>query len=777
MTPGRTSSDRGVRATRVAGTPSSFERGTLAALEFEAALADVADRAVSPFGAARIQSRRPRADIDWIAAELTSVAELAELLVGGDAFRPDPVPDLGDIPKLLGMDGATLTGPQLVAVRVALDAMTRVRHELERVGHAAPGVAALAVDVPRPALARALERALDPDGTVRDGAAPEVDRARRRVRETRHALVDGLERMLRGLPAHEAPPDAAVTLRDGRYVIPIAREARARVPGIVHGESASGATLFVEPVRLVDDGNALAAAEAAEHRAVRMLLRKLTEEVRTQADALLAGWEMCVQVDEAYARARYAADYQAARPTMVPAPGQHRLRGVRHPLLLAEGVTAVPFDLDLDPDETAVIVSGPNTGGKTVLLKALGLSSALAQSGVLPPVGEGTVLPVFDDIIADIGDRQSIAASLSTFSAHVQVLREALERAERGTLVLLDEIGSGTDPVEGAALAGATISALIEAGARLVATTHLGALKELAVADPRVVNASLQFDAETLAPTYRLLKGVPGRSYGIVIARRLGLPSAVVEAAEGRVPEGERTLDKLLAEVEARLQAVSERETDAEMRSARLERDARAMAAERDAVARDRADVEERAAAVEREGREQARRFLLEARKRVEEALGVARAAVSEATAREARKLVEEGIRDEAKELERLEAALEHKGWTVKRGGRREQRKPPQEDAPPGGGGASWEHVDVAAASELDLRGMTADEARDAVLHAVDAAVLADLPVLRIIHGKGTGVLRATVTQLLTADRRVADHRLAPPREGGSGVTIAELVS
>ena len=447
---------------------------------------------------------------------------------------------------------------------------------------------------------------------------------------------------------------------------------------------------------------------------------------------------------------------------------------------------AVPFDLELEPFELGLVVSGPNTGGKTVLLKAVGLITALVQTGVVPPVGERSELPIYTAIVADIGDRQSIADNLSTFSAHLAAVRGALEVAGPGSLALLDEIGSGTDPVEGAALAAAVLETLVARQSRVVATTHLGDLKKVAAETAGVVNASLTFDAANLTPTYELVKGVPGRSYGLVMAKRLGLDSEVIGKAEARRPAAERSLDMLLAEVEQRAAALSEQEAEATARLGVVQaREARLAAREKTVEETEHA-VRERQGALEREGREQARRFLLEARKRVEEALGMARAAVSEATAKEARRLVEEGISQEADELRRLQDELARKGWRVKgkegdttqpvyvehRGGMRVAKLRDEPAAP-----AARVSSPPAAApiSEVDLRGMDAEDARDAVMRAVDAAVLADLPVVRLIHGKGTGVLRRVVDEALRADARVSTHRLAPPREGGTGVTIAEL--
>jgi len=776
-----------VRATGVAGTPSSFGEvaspQTLERLEFARALDLVAQRAAGPLGAARIRQRRPTADRTTVERELARVSELARLLAAADPIRPDPVGDIGDALRRVAVPGSVLDGIELLQVGLALEAARALRSHLDRVAATAPTLAALVADLPPASLGHDITRSFDSEGQVKDGADHAVDAARAAVRDARTRLVSALEAVLKRLDSGETPEGASVTVRDGRYVIPVARTAKGRVRGIVHGESASGATLFVEPSNAVELGNALAGAEAREARAVLAVYRRCSDALRDCVALAAAGWEMCVAVDDVYGRARYADEVDAAPPTIGSVPGPHVLINARHPLLFAEMPDAVPFTLELAEDETAVIVSGPNTGGKTVLLKTVGLASALIQAGILPPLGAGCVIPVCRRIFADIGDHQSIAASLSTFSAHVATMRDTLEAAGPGTLVLLDEVGSGTDPAEGAALAGAAIESLVRRGCRVLATTHLSALKRLAAETPGVLNASLQFDPDTLTPTYRFLKGVPGRSYGLVIARRLGLPSAVLDDAESRAPDPERTLDAALADLERRTADLAARELETAAMATRLdERHAEIVRAGDDLRTRE-AEANAREKELEREGRERARQFLLDARKRVEEALGMARAAVTEATAKEARRLVEAGISDEAEELQRLQEVLARKGWTV-RSGAASRPRPPAGPAAPGTKDkaplvqpSARPPIEVDASPEIDVRGMTVDEACDAVTRALDAAVLADLPVLRIIHGKGTGRLRAAVGALVAADRRIGTHRLAPPIEGGTGVTIAELES
>jgi DNA mismatch repair protein MutS2 len=442
-------------------------------------------------------------------------------------------------------------------------------------------------------------------------------------------------------------------------------------------------------------------------------------------------------------------------------------------LLVGAADPVVAFDLELAPDEFTLLISGPNTGGKTVLIKAVGLLSAMAQSGIIPPLGSGSHLPVFERVFADIGDRQSIAASLSTFSAHVAALREILDGAGAGSLVLLDEVGSGTDPAEGAALAGAVLRALTRRRAITLATSHLGALKQLAAQTTGIVNASLQFNAETLTPTYRFLKGVPGRSYGIAIARRLGVEGSVVAEAERAVPELERALDALLAEVENRARELERESTRLQASEAALAEERQRVERRGDDVAERERTVETRRKALDQEARAQARSYLLEARKTVEAALAQARAAVDEATAREARRMVEEAI----EQTDRPDAEPKQSGWISldelrrTRGtehAKRETSRPARTFPVP--------RETLPVQSEVSLRGMRADDAHDLLIRSLDEAVLSDIPYLRIIHGKGTGVLRQLVHDVLSADKRVRRFGFAPANQGGHGVTIAEFL-
>jgi len=742
----------------------------LETLEFPAALERVAAHAAGPLGAARVTRRFPATEPDAIRAALAQVAELAALVLTDDAIRAEPVPDIGAALELLGVPGSALEGAALAPLGRALAAARVVAGDLARLRADAPRTAALRVDPPPKELEQRLAVSLDSDGQVQDGASRTLARARRAVREARARLVHKLDAMLAALDPTDRAPDAAVTLREGRYVIPVRSTARARIGGIVHDESATRATVFLEPPEVIELGNALRAAEVEEQREVLQVLRDLTELLRPHRDAIAAAWEMCVAFDDLCARARYAVEVNGFAPAIGAGPLD--IRNGRHPLLVGDGVLVVPFDVALASDEYTVLVSGPNTGGKTVLIKAVGLLALMAQSGIIPPIGPQSTLPVFTGVFADIGDRQSIAASLSTFSAHVAVLRDILERAGAGSLVLLDEIGSGTDPAEGGALATAVLQTLTRRRAVTLATTHLGALKQLAAETVGIVNASLQFDADTLTPTYRLLKGVPGRSYGLAIARRLGIAPDVLEIAEQAVPRAERALDALLATVEARARELEAKQQALAARDASQRADAETLDARAASLAAREQDVKARAQRLEHEAREQTRAYLLEARKKVEEALGRARAAVDEATAKEARRLVEKAIDETAGETAGEKA---REGWMSLDELKRARKAPastgfhrpsPASDPPPSA---------VNTATEIALIGLRVAEAEPLLIKALDDAILADLPYLRVVHGKGTGALRQFVHEVLSGDPRVKRFGFAPPNQGGPGVTVVEF--
>ena len=788
----------------------------LAVLEFERALALVADRAPSPLGAARVQALRPRTDRTWLEAEHARVAGMRALHAHEGGWQSHRTPDLAAGLSRLRLEGTTWSAGELHAGATLLASSRRTADALadEKRPAAARAVLASLADalVRAPREEEAIGRIVGDDGEVRDDASPALRRIRRELRGAEAALIRLLERVVRELPEQQRVLDASITVRNGRYVIPVRREARGHVGGIVHDTSGSGATLFVEPPAAVEFGNRMRELEADEADEIERILREATDRLRPLQPEMLAAFDALVELESLAARAQFAIDVGAAPVDFVEPGGGISIVEGRHPLLVAQGVSVVPFALALGANQRTLLLSGPNTGGKTVLLKAIGLIVALLQAGVPAPVGAGSTIPLVDDIFADVGDEQSIAASLSTFSAHLKNVAEILDRSTFASLVLIDELGSGTDPREGGALGAAVLEALTARAVLTVATTHLGALKELATEVPGVVNASLQFDAERLAPTYRLIVGVPGRSYGLGIARRLGLPEAVLARAEERLPRAERDYEAMLADLERRSTELAERERDAgELRENAAERVGRLVARE--------AELKQRERTAERDAREQARRFLLDARTEVEAAVRAVKSAHGEGVdeaARHARRAVERGAGEAGERVQELDRAAAEAvrgelgragdvavGDTVSlatlggklarvlelRGGEaivtlgslkltvplgtvaRSRQSLAMEPLVPLRG----DLPEPVVKREIDVRGMRAAEVEELVLQAVDAAIHADLKAIRIIHGKGTGALRERVADMLARDTRVSSFRTGAWNEGGTGVTVAEL--
>ncbi|MDQ6689356.1 MAG: endonuclease MutS2 [Gemmatimonadota bacterium] len=783
-------------------------------IEFLRTLALIAERATSPLGAERVGELRPVTDREAIEREQARVEAVRSLISAEEAWSLYGVPDARAALTRLKVERASLTGPELL-VLAKLQRSSRLTRESLRAERASAIVTAVLTEQIEPLVSNKLREdlishAIDDDGNVSDNASPALRRIRRELKGAQGELIKLLERAMAKLEAHQRVADMSVTVRNGRFVIPVRREAQSAVGGIVHDASQTGGTLFVEPPAAVEAGNRIREMQSEEIEEVDRILFELTEKLRPHRQDLILSLEALIVLDSLVARARFAIEFRCARADLAdPTEGFAIVQG-RHPLLIAQGIDVVPFDLEMSAHERTLLISGPNTGGKTVLLKALGLFSALVQSGIPAPVAAGSRIAIFDNIYADVGDEQSILASLSTFSAHLRNLVEVLSSATAYSLVLVDELGSGTDPIEGAALGAAILEALTARGTLTVATTHLGALKELATEVDRVVNASLQFDPVALAPTYRLTKGVPGRSYGISIARRLNLPAEVLERAEQRIPTDERRVTALLAELEAREKALGATEREA----GEIAQDARERARR---VAERELNVTRRERDAERASRQEARRYLLEARADVERTIRELKAAseASEEAARDARKRVEQLANEQGRELDRLDRSAETARATTDHtevivgdfvevetlGGkvgrvvevrdgeavvavgvmklavsrRSLRRSRPEATAPEVAVAVRGDLPDVHVASEIDVRGMRVGEVEGIVMHAVDAAVRADLKTIRIIHGKGTGALRERVAEMLSKESRVTHFRLGAWNEGGAGVTVVEL--
>ncbi len=735
--------------------------------------------------------------------------------------------------------GGLLAAEELLDVASTVRAARSWRRHLRQLADELPALAEIAsIQVSdHPALAEAIHAAIGEDASVLDAASPTLSRVRRELRGAHDRLVSRLRELMAVPPIRDAVQDPVVTQRAGRYVIPVRADARGQVPGIIHDQSASGATLFVEPLAVVELGNRWRTFQVEEAREVERVLRALTARVGEQAAALASTVEGLARLDLALAKARLANELRAAEPELVPLPRRAgdpvlRLVEARHPLLLGE---VVPISLELGAGFDILVITGPNTGGKTVALKTAGLLTLMAQAGLFVPAREGSLLAIFERVQADIGDEQSLQQSLSTFSSHVTHIIRMLPTADSCSLLLLDELGAGTDPQEGAALARALLGYLQDRGAYVVATTHYPELKAYAHVTPRVANASVEFDLDTLSPTYRLLVGVPGRSNALAIAQRLGMPAEVLAAAQAHLSPPAAEVEAFLGEIateRAAAQAARERAERDASEAARLHAEARASL--REARRRGQAAWEEARAEADQALR-QLRREALHLQQQLRRAGAGSREVIAAAlelqplaqlphdTSEETEPPAEApqpatlepgaqvfvprfglpgrvlALRDGEVELEilgrrvRLPAA-DLEGTTRVSGADREvpagkavlsdsrrgthsgaQRLTPDTRYPA-------PDIQVALARppgdvplQLDLRGLRRDEALERLDHYLEHATLAGLPSARIVHGKGTGAIRQAVRLALRSSPLVARFAPEPDAAGGDGATTVWL--
>ena len=650
-------------------------------------------------------------------------------------------------------------------------------------------------------LADAIEHAIGSAGEVLDRASPALANARGELRTAQSRLQQRLDGLLRSGDLTRYLQDPIVTQRGGRYVVPVKSEHRSAVKGIVHDQSASGATVFIEPLEILEANNRVREAELAERTAVERILDGLSRAVERASDDLEAVTGALAALDLILARAALADAFGAERPRL-NADGIVDLIGARHPLLSGRGGPVVPIDVRLGTDFRVLVITGPNTGGKTVTLKTIGLLVLMAAAGLQVPAERGSTLPVVPRIFADIGDEQSIAQSLSTFSSHLRNVVATLAGAERGDLALLDEVGAGTDPDEGAALAMAVLETLLERGVLVAASTHYPELKAFGLNTPGVTNASVEFDPETLRPTYRVHVGLPGASNAFAIASRLGLGPEVLERAERHLGDLHRSLERTLREAERQRTALAASLEEARVAGAAATTAAAAVEREADGVRRQATEVLRRARAEAEELILQARRALRQAedaqernarRNLVEEArsaiadVEVARDAVpSPAPVPSLRPIaIGEAVLIDGVSEPGILVAIDDKGIAEVSAGPLRLRVPRDSLRPaPSGGGPdrrvrSARSVVTASAAavplQLDLRGARAEEALEVLDRYLNDVALAGHDRVRIVHGKGTGALRNAVREVLARHPLVREHASAGAAEGGDGATIVRL--
>lgn len=790
-----------------------MDERSLGVLEYPAIIQRLAAATSFAPGRELALALRPTADAAVVGQRLAETGEAQALLSRGGHDLLAGVRDVREAVRRAEL-GGLLSGQELLDVAATAAAMGRARRRLLADPDAWPHLARRALQLGTFAeLEEAIGACIGPDGQVLDDASPELARLRARIRALHQRIRERLEAILRSTALRPALQEALVTVRNGRQVVPVKQEHKAMIPGIVHDTSASGATVFVEPMAVVELNNELQETRSLEEREVERVLRHLSGQVAGEAGPLLTGLAALAELDLALAKARLADAMKAVRPRMNE-EGWIRIVGGRHPLLTGK---VVPIDVWLGREARVLVITGPNTGGKTVTLKTIGLFCLMAQAGLFVPAEPGTELAVFSGIYADIGDEQSIQQSLSTFSSHMSNIVRILQVMDARSLVLLDELGAGTDPTEGAALAMAILDHILAAGARAVATTHYSELKAFVHNRPGMQNASVEFDVETLAPTYRLIMGLPGRSNALEIAARLGLPAPVLAQARARLTHDEVRVDDLIRNLEETRRAAA-----AELAEARRLREENQRLREELVAAR--AELEARRQAVLEKAREEARRLLHAARREAEAVLAELRRLQRQGdleAARKARRRLDQ-LRDQldsstpsgavqgaplrqeqvvaglavlVPSLQQVGIVTEPPGAdgqvAVQVGGMRVRvpwhelrrapaaapaEKPAERPRPaprPGVGLMAEKRTHLSP--ELHVRGMTVEEALEAVDKYLDDAVLAGLSRVRIVHGKGTGTLRRAIHEHLRADRRVKAWRLADPAAGGHGVTEAEL--
>lgn len=791
---------------------------TLHDLQWNAILEALASRAKTDLGKARCLARPFLPGPAEVREELDKTEELRTLWI--QEHLTLPLYGVRDIKNLLARSskGGALEPADLLACANVLNATVRARDFLEDRQRAMPRAWAIASRIADLAkLAQKVERSFEPDGKISDRASPALFDLRERARGLHGSIKTKLDSMLHDLEFGKLLRENYFTIRNERYVVPVLASARSQVPGIVHNASQSGQTLFVEPQPLVNLGNELAIAQSMVTEEERRILQALTEELGEHAIEIEESLDACCELDAIESAAKLAVDILAEPATLVPAEVPFRILALRHPLLALQQKTVIPNDVAFTEKERVLVVSGPNAGGKTVTLSGVGLCSLMLRAGLFIPAERGSTLPLFNDVHSAIGDAQDLSKDLSTFSAHLTTLKEIGKSAGPGSLVLIDEIAADTDPREGAAIALAVLEDLVGKGARCLVTTHLEELKAVAVTDPQYVNARVGFDATKMAPTYKLHVGTPGSSSAIEIARRVGLDPKICDKAEENLKTSAGPLGRAL-------QALEAKEHEADQTRIGLDGDRKAIAEERAAVAKERAALKDRERAIQAEARAELVAEIEKVRGEVAKVLADlqakptvrgavdAQAELAKVAEAEQRKLDRMDAEAKAKAEERMpEGSAIHAGMRVRvpnlgdaqvlevdgdeavvtAGALKVRRK--LKDLVPLKGqakaakfaekkGEKLKRAEESApqamsfeGNRLDVRGMRAEDALRAAETFLDRSYGEGKPGAVILHGHGTGALKATLREYLKGSPYIKSFRPGANHEGGDGITVVEF--
>ncbi|MFC2057265.1 endonuclease MutS2 [Chloroflexota bacterium] len=757
-----------------------------------------------------VHNLKPSSDYNEVSLRLGQSAEARHLLSADHGFTVGGAFDVREEVRLAAI-GKILDPKNLVEIQQTLSTARQIRSSLNEIAKEVPLIWNIAKDIEAlPSIEKEINRCLSPDGKVLDRASPELAAVRTQLKETHELLIKRLEGIIRTPRGQKIIQEPIITERDGRYVVPIKVEYRKEIKGITHDVSNTGASVYVEPWSTVDLGNTLRELQNAEKREVERVLRNLGIAVGNKEAEILLGISRLAELDMTMAKARYACSAKAAEPGLInPSddlgegnPGIFiKLVDARHPLL---GQKAVPLSVEIGKDFSVLVITGPNTGGKTVALKTIGLLSLMTQSGIPIPAYPETLMPIFDGIFADIGDEQSIEQTLSSFSWHmgniVRIIRNTTERS----LVLLDELGTSTDPAEGSALARAILLHFLSSRTLTAATTHYADLKAFAHTTPGLQNASFDFDPVTLAPTYHMTVGIPGGSNALAVADHLGVPHAIIEQATAMLPQGVLDLESMLSDISAEKIKVTEMrillekaENEAEARNAEIaSRLAQIRTEERKVIqeARDKVIVE--VADLHR----QIRQASLDLRKqRSKEAIDAAKQSLTNVKSRldsevlaprtadtEVQEPITVGdtvymsdidlhgtVRSISEEKQEVEVQAGQVTLRVRLSSI--EKTSPDAGMQPAAKSTIVIPAGKSIPSRLDLRGKRADEVEVLLDSYLSEATLANLSEVHIIHGFGTGTVRQIVRDSLTGYTLVRSFRAGNKEEGGDGVTVASL--
>lgn len=776
----------------------------LKTLEYDKIRAMVAERTQCCTGRELAEAMEPVFTNGEAASQMALTAEAEKLLIRTGRSPAEGFPDMRGCLKRAHA-ALYLSPGELLGVARCLKAIRLCKEALESaedcplLGNLAQWLQA------HRSIEEEIGRCIAGEEEISDGASPALLRIRRSMRIANDRVRERLGNMIRSATFQKYLQEPLVTIRNGRFVLPVKQEYRQNVPGLIHDQSGSGATLFIEPTAVVELGNEYKKLLGEEEEEIQRILSELTALCAPYSQDILEGLGILGQVDLAFAKARLGREMEGVQPEM-DQQGFLRIIKGRHPLIPKEQV--VPIDVWLGEEFTTLIITGPNTGGKTVTLKTVGLFALMAQSGLFIPAQTGSRLPVFQAVYGDIGDEQSIEQSLSTFSSHMTNIVEILKQADAGSLVLLDELGAGTDPVEGAALAMSILEELHSRGCRTVATTHYSEIKAFALTRAGMENASMEFDVDRLCPTYRLFIGIPGKSNAFEISKRLGMEERLIEKAREYLKGEDVKFEDVISGAEAQRR--------------RAEEERRLAAAERDATAKLREEMEKQRARLEgeREGlrakaREDSRRLVNETREEMEKLVAAIRAIpgldqrAADRVIQRSRDALRKREADLAEPLEKkpqdpgaapkqvrpgetvrilsldqkatVLSPADAKGDVQVQAGimkltvKLKDLRLIQDTAPTKGVGKVQLDTQRQGGLELDVRGKLVDEAILEVDRYIDNCLMSGLDQVSIIHGKGTGALRAGIQDYLKRDKRVKSYRMGAYGEGDAGVTVVTL--